>query len=56
MKSTCDTEIILHLYLKFGIEKTVKMLDGVFSFVIHDSVRYYLFILYIFYFKYMILY
>lgn len=47
-KSNCDTEIIGHLYLKFGIEKTVKMLDGVFAFVIHDSVIFNIFIFFYF--------
>tara|TARA_Y100000590_G_scaffold452680_1_gene596279 strand:+ start:660 stop:2246 length:1587 start_codon:yes stop_codon:yes gene_type:complete len=31
-----DCEIILHMFKKFGIEKTVKELDGVFMFVICD--------------------
>ena len=31
-----DSEIILHLYDKIGIENTVKSLDGVFMFVLHD--------------------
>lgn len=37
LKSKCDTEIIGHLYLRFGIEKAVKMMDGVFSFCIYDE-------------------
>lgn len=37
MKSKCDTEVIAHMYLKYGIEKAVKMMDGVFSFCIYDS-------------------
>lgn len=32
-----DCEVILHLYNKFGIEETVKMLDGVFAFVLYDK-------------------
>ena len=32
-----DCEIILHLYIRYGIEQTLKMLDGVFSFVILDT-------------------
>ncbi|GJQ83594.1 hypothetical protein Trydic_g10939 [Trypoxylus dichotomus] len=32
----CDVECILHLYNTFGIEKTVKNLDGVFGFCIVD--------------------
>lgn len=31
-----DCEIIIHLYLKYGIEQTLQMLDGVFSFVLID--------------------
>jgi len=32
-----DCEVILHLYLKYGIEQTLQMLDGVFAFVLYDS-------------------
>ena len=32
-----DCEIIIHLYKKFGIEYTLSLLDGYFSFVIYDS-------------------
>jgi len=31
-----DCEVILHLYERFGIEKTVQLLDGVFAFVLVD--------------------
>ena len=31
-----DCEVILHLYLKYGIEQTLQMLDGVFAFVLYD--------------------
>ena len=31
-----DCEIIIHLYKRFGIEQTLVMLDGVFSFVLYD--------------------
>jgi len=31
-----DCEIILHLYCRYGIEQTVRMLDGVFAFAIYD--------------------
>ena len=31
-----DCEIIIHLYLKYGIEQTLQMLDGVYSFVLID--------------------
>ena len=37
LSSGSDTEIILHLFEKFGIEKTVKCLDGVFMFVLYDK-------------------
>ena len=36
-KSESDCEVILHLYLLYGIETTCKMLDGVFSFVLYDG-------------------
>ena len=36
LKTNSDCEIIIHLYLKYGIEHTVSMLDGVFSFVLVD--------------------
>lgn len=32
-----DCEVILHLYEKYGIEHTLQMLDGVFSFVLLDN-------------------
>jgi asparagine synthase (glutamine-hydrolysing) len=31
-----DCEIIIHLYNQFGIEQTLVMLDGVFSFLLYD--------------------
>ena len=34
-RSDCD--IILHLYTRFGIEQTLQMIDGVFSFIIVDN-------------------
>ena len=36
-KTNSDCEIIIHLYIRYGIEQTLKMLDGVFSFVILDT-------------------
>ena len=36
-KTNSDCEIIIHLYEKFGIEQTLRMLDGVFAFIIVDS-------------------
>lgn len=36
-KSESDCEIILHLYIFFGIEKTCQLLDGEFAFILYDS-------------------
>jgi asparagine synthase (glutamine-hydrolysing) len=36
-KSESDCEVIIHLYEKFGIEYTLQLLDGVFSFILCDS-------------------
>lgn len=36
-KSNSDCEIILHLFLKIGIKKTLKLLDGVFAGIIIDT-------------------
>ena len=36
-KTDSDCEVIIHLYLKYGIEQTLTMLDGVFSFVLYDN-------------------
>ena len=35
--SNSDCEIILHMYQKYGIDYTVKNLDGVFAFVLYDK-------------------
>ena len=32
-----DCEIIIHLYINCGIEQTLNMLDGVYSFVLYDT-------------------
>ena len=32
-----DCEVIIHLYMKYGIRKTLEMLDGVFGFVLYDE-------------------
>lgn len=32
-----DCEVIVHLYKRFGIEKTLHLLDGVYAFVLYDS-------------------
>ena len=37
LKSESDCEIILHLYLKYGFEETVRKLYGVFALVIYDD-------------------
>ena len=34
-----DCEVIIDLYLKYGIDYTIKMLDGVFAFVIVDTIK-----------------
>jgi len=34
--SDSDCEVIIHLYIKYGIEQTLRLLDGVFSFVLID--------------------
>lgn len=31
-----DCEVIIHLYLRYGIDQTLQMLDGVFAFVLFD--------------------
>lgn len=37
IKSESDCEVILHMYQKFGLERTVKELNGEFAIVIYDS-------------------
>lgn len=32
-----DCEVIIHLYMKYGIDHTLQMLDGVFSFILLDG-------------------
>ena len=32
-----DCEVIIHLYLEYGIEQTLIMLDGVYSFILYDN-------------------
>ena len=32
-----DCEVIIHLYLKYGIEQTLSMLDGEYAFVLYDN-------------------
>lgn len=36
-KTGSDCEVIIHLYLKYGIEQTLNMLDGVYAFVLYDN-------------------
>jgi len=36
-KSNSDCEIIVHLYLLYGIDETCKLLDGEFAFILYDS-------------------
>jgi asparagine synthase (glutamine-hydrolysing) len=36
-KTGSDCEVIIHAYLRYGIEQTLTMLDGVFAFVLYDS-------------------
>ncbi|MDI1318542.1 asparagine synthase (glutamine-hydrolyzing) [Flavobacterium sp.] len=35
-KSTSDTEIVLHLYSEYGMEKMISMLNGMFALAIYD--------------------
>ena len=35
--SNSDCEIIIHMYEKYGIKKTIQSLDGVFAFVLYDK-------------------
>jgi len=35
-----DCEIIIHLYIKYGMKQTLQMLDGVFAFVLYDQRNY----------------
>jgi asparagine synthase (glutamine-hydrolysing) len=35
--SSSDCEVIIHLYILFGIEYTLNLLDGVFAFVLFDN-------------------
>jgi asparagine synthase (glutamine-hydrolysing) len=36
-KTQSDCEVIIHLYMNYGIDQTLTMLDGVFSFVLLDN-------------------
>jgi asparagine synthase (glutamine-hydrolysing) len=35
--SQSDCEVILHLYKKIGMRKTIELLDGVFAFILYDK-------------------
>lgn len=35
--SQSDCEVIIHLYIRYGIEQTLTMLDGVFAFILIDD-------------------
>ena len=37
LKTASDCEIIIYLYEKFGIEYTLNILDGVFAFILYDT-------------------
>jgi len=37
LKTQSDCEIILHLYMMFGIDELLKLINGEFAFVIYDS-------------------
>jgi asparagine synthase (glutamine-hydrolysing) len=32
-----DCEVIIHLYIRYGFDQMLKMLDGVFAFILYDS-------------------
>ena len=38
--SGSDCEVIIHLYIKYGIDQTLQMLDGVFAFALLDNRSY----------------
>lgn len=35
-KTSCDTEVIMHVYDKVGIDATIRELDGIFAFQLAD--------------------
>ncbi len=36
-RTDSDCEVIIHLYLKYGFQQTLIMLDGVFAFILYDT-------------------
>ena len=38
-KTDSDCEVIIHLYLRYGIDHTLQMLDGVFAFILFDATK-----------------
>src|SRR3990167_8418255 len=38
-KSNSDTEVLLRLYERYGIEETLSLIDGMFAFAIYDKVK-----------------
>jgi asparagine synthase (glutamine-hydrolysing) len=36
-KTDSDCEVIIHLFIKYGIEQTLIMLDGVYAFILYDN-------------------
>lgn len=36
-KTGSDCEVIIYMYLKYGIEQTLTMIDGVYAFVLYDN-------------------
>lgn len=38
-RTQSDCEIIIHLYKLFGIEKTCRLLDGEFAFILYDKIK-----------------
>jgi asparagine synthase (glutamine-hydrolysing) len=39
IRSESDCEVIIHLYIKYGIEKTIDLVDGVWAFILADSTK-----------------
>lgn len=39
LTSTCDVEVILPLYIQYGLEKTLDILDGEFAFCLFENIQ-----------------